>query len=296
MNNINTVTNYFLMFVLYFMGLFVYNLENKSIFFGVRLPMEYNKKENFSQLKKEYRRNFSLSYLCLILIYIIIGLKVSEVWSIVIGNFLILLLLGLLCVNYYIMHKKVKLLKEYENWKIPNEKETMNDKNYIIGTIYYNKEDPSLWVKKRGDGRIALNYAKPLAKVFLTILILVFVFAPANTLSFPEIFQDRNVTITDTSITIEGKWGTTVNKNNISKVVLENNIPMTLRRIKGNTINKMRMGKYKVLNYNESYFYIMDKTKPFIAIYTKDNNFIAINYEDINKTKDLYKLLKAIEL
>lgn len=296
MNNINTVTNYFLMFVLYFMGLFVYNLENKSIFFGVRLPMEYNKKENFSQLKKEYRRNFSLSYLCLILIYIIIGVKVSEVWSVVIGNFLILLLLALLCVNYYIMHKKVKLLKEYENWKIPNEKETMNDKNYIIGTIYYNKEDPSLWVRKRGDGRISLNYAKPLSKVFLTILILAFVFAPANTLSFPEIFQDRNVTITDASITIEGKWGTTVNKNNISKVVLENNIPMTLRRIKGNTINKMRMGKYKVLNYNESYFYIMDKTKPFIAIYTKDNNFIAINYEDINKTKNLYKLLKAIEL
>lgn len=296
MNNINTVTNYFIMFVLYVIGLFVYRIENKSIFFGVRLPSKHNKKENFTKLKKQYRKNFSLSYILSILIYILLNLKVSEVWSVVLGNLFIFIGVIILSVNYYIMHKKVKLLKKNENWKVENEKEIMDDENYIMGNLYYNKNDSALWVNKREDGRITLNYAKPVAKGFLVIIVVAFIFAFARTLSFPEIFQDRKVEISENLITIEGKWGTSINKKEINKIALEKNLPMVLRRINGTTINKMKMGKFKVANYKEVYFYIMDRTNPFVAIYTKDNNLIVINYEDIRRTEDLYKLLKQGEM
>ncbi|WP_291637499.1 hypothetical protein [Clostridium sp.] len=35
----------------------------------------------------------------------------------------------------------------------------------------------------------------------------------------------------------------------------------------------------------------MDRTKPFVATYTKDNKLIFINYEDISKTEALYRVL-----
>ncbi|CAM2743442.1 hypothetical protein HAHI6034_03165 [Hathewaya histolytica] len=76
---------------------------------------------------------------------------------------------------------------------------------------------------------------------------------------------------------------------------MEKNIPMVLRRIKAVDINKMKMGRYKVLNYKESYFYIMDCRKPIVAIGTKDNKLIVINYQDYKKTEDLYKSLEQFK-
>ena len=40
--------------------------------------------------------------------------------------------------------------------------------------------------------------------------------------------------------------------------------------------------------YNNSSLFIGDKTKPFVAIYLKENRLILINYEDENKTKVLF--------
>ncbi|MFX0548510.1 hypothetical protein ACOAKC_04165 [Hathewaya histolytica] len=76
---------------------------------------------------------------------------------------------------------------------------------------------------------------------------------------------------------------------------MEKNILMVLRRIKAVDINKMKMGRYKVLNYKESHFYIMDRRKPIVVICTKDNKLIVINYQDYKKTEDLYKSLEQFK-
>jgi hypothetical protein len=76
---------------------------------------------------------------------------------------------------------------------------------------------------------------------------------------------------------------------------LKKDLPLPLRRINGTDINKMKMGTYKLSKYKKAYFYIMDRAKPFVAIYTKSNKLIFINYEDINKTEALYRVLGQSE-
>lgn len=294
MYNINTITIYFILFALYFLGLFVYKIEKKSTLFGVRLPYGYKEKENLKRLKKQYKKNFSLSYLSFIIIYIILSLKVTEIWSVVLGNLFIFIEIIIIGINYNKIQKKIKSLKETENWKVVIEDETIDDDNYIMGIIYYNKKNPALWVFKRGERRFSLNFGKPLGKVLGAVILGAFIFVFARTLTFPSIFRNREVDLSHNQITIQGQWGVTINKEEISKVALEKEFPTLIRRNGGTSINKMIMGCYKVPNYKEAYFYIIDRTKPFISIYTKDNRLIVINYENVGKTEALYRSLEQV--
>lgn len=78
------------------------------------------------------------------------------------------------------------------------------------------------------------------------VIVGVFIFSIARSFTFPGIFRDREVEVRDDQIIIQGQWGVTVNKEEISKVVLEKRLPIRIRRSGGNSINKMIMGSYKV--------------------------------------------------
>ncbi|MBU5592282.1 hypothetical protein KQI89_10955 [Clostridium sp. MSJ-4] len=292
MYNMNTITIYLSLFFLYCLSLFIYKIEKKSIFFGVRLPYGYNEKEKLAQLKREYRRNFTVSYVFIILIYIVLTLRISEIWSVVLGNLFVFIEIMVIYANYYKIHKKVKALKETENWKVVIKDETMDDENYIMGFIYYNKKNPALWAFSKEEGRLlSLNFARPLGKVLGVAIVGICIIASVRTLTFPSIFKGREVDVIDNQIIIEGQWGITVNKEEINKVSLEKDLPNRIRRRGGASVNKMIMGKHKAVNHKEAYFYIMDKTDPFVAIYTNDNKLIVINYENVSETEDLYRSL-----
>lgn len=254
MNNMETITIYFLLVLLYFVGLFSYKIEKKSTFFGVKLPYGYNKKENLIQLKSEYKKRFSLSYLFFVLIYIILCLKVTEIWSVVLGNLFVFIGFIVVSINCDIMHKKIKLLKVTENWKLEIEKETMDDENNLMGFIYYNKKNPALWIKNGENERLYLNFAKPLAKAIGAVIMIGIILAFARTLTFPQIFLNRTVAVSDNSIIIEGIEGITVDKEEITKIALEKYLPLPLRRINGTAINKMKMGTYKLPKYKKHIF------------------------------------------
>jgi hypothetical protein len=290
-----TITIYFFLTLTFFAGMFIDEIV-KPTFFGIKLPDGYNKKENLIRLKREYKKKFSLSHLFIVLIYIVLTLKVTEIWSVVLGNLFILIEIVVIVVSYNIMYKKIKLLKASEKWKFESEKDTMDDKSAIMGFISYDKNNPDLFVNKGIYGvRPNINFANPFAKILLVILLVVVFLFFASTLTFPGNFQNRHVVVNNDSIIIEGVGGMTVNKAEITNVLLEKELPVPLRTIKGRTINKMKMGRYKLTKYEKGYYFIMDRTKPFIAIYTKGNNLIFINYENISKTEALYRVLGQVE-
>ncbi|WP_291637941.1 hypothetical protein [Clostridium sp.] len=60
MYNMETITIYFFLALTYFTGMFIDKFV-KPTFFGIKLPYGYNKKEKLIRLKREYKKNFSLT-------------------------------------------------------------------------------------------------------------------------------------------------------------------------------------------------------------------------------------------
>ncbi len=169
-----------------------------------------------------------------------------------------------------------------------------DDKYYKFGSIYYNKNDPALFVEKRTGIGTTMNFARPAAKVSVGILtaiiviplILMFIFMPGMT-------KERQIDINQNSITISGTWGTEISNEQIAKVAIENNLPTVIMKTNGADIGNKLFGKHKLEGYNNSVLFMEDRTKPFVAIYLKDGKFISINYEDENKTKNLYNNIRG---
>lgn len=171
-----------------------------------------------------------------------------------------------------------------------------DDDNYIMGTMYYNKHDPALIVDKRVGIGWSFNLARPAAKVILGGVAAIIIFTIILVARIPGFTTEREITITEESIEIDGTWGVTVEKEEIEKVTLETVMPNIVAKTNGAGIGNKQFGYYSLREYNKSSLFIMDKTKPFISIYKKDNSLVLINYEEEEKTKKLYnEIVNALE-
>ena len=171
-----------------------------------------------------------------------------------------------------------------------------DDQYYKFGAIYYNKNDPSLFVEKRMGIGMTLNFARPAAKVFMGIIVAIIVVPLcAMLVSMPGMTKERQVDINQSTIKISGTWGPEISKEQITKVAIENKLPKVIMKTNGADINKKLFGMHRLEGYNNSVLFLEDKTKPFVAIYIKDGRLILINYEDENKTKNLYERLVGMK-
>lgn len=172
-----------------------------------------------------------------------------------------------------------------------------DDDYYWMGTWYYNKNDPALFVEKRVGFGMDFNYARPVAKIIMSIVALLIVGIFVLIATIPGMTKGREVSVTDSSIKISGVWGLTIDESEINGIEIETTLPTILMKTNGADIGNKLFGKHKVKGYNNAVLFIEDKTKPFIAIYTKDGRFIAINYVDENRTERLLEeVSKNIEV
>jgi hypothetical protein len=183
------------------------------------------------------------------------------------------------------------LIKNNINLKTKQEQQIINrddDRHYKFGIIYYNKNDPSLFVEKRIGIGATLNLARPIAKVIMSIIVLSIIATFVILMLTPGMTKERKVDITQDTIIVHGTWGPDINKDQIIKVTLENKLPKILLKTNGADIKNKLFGMHKLEGYKNSALFIADKTKPFVAVYLKDGSLVLINYEDENWTKSLY--------
>jgi uncharacterized membrane protein len=173
-----------------------------------------------------------------------------------------------------------------------------DDQYYKFGSLYYNKNDPALFVEKRTGIGTTLNFARPAAKISISILLVIIVVPLVLMAIFmPGMTKERQIDISQDTILISGTWGPEISKDQIIKVTIENKLPKVIMKTNGADINKKLFGKHKLEGYNESVLFIIDNTKPFVAIYLKDGRLILINYEDEKKTQSLYeKIISTLKL
>lgn len=163
-----------------------------------------------------------------------------------------------------------------------------DDKYYILGSLYYNKKDPALFVEKRVGIGMDFNYAKPAAKIIMGLLAAMVIGILVLIAQIPGDLMDRKLDLSPTSITIHGNWGVTLNKSDIEKVQLEDKFPRVLEKTNGADIGNKFFGKHKLENSSNAILYVVDSRKPFIAIYVKDQRLLLINFADENKTREVY--------
>ncbi len=100
--------------ILFFSTFLVNKFSNNGIIFGVRVPKEYEKDEDILKLEREYKKNYLIFILPLILI---INIIVAFNWKISIFILLIFLLIIVCNIPVIIYWKKTMKLKEEKGWK-----------------------------------------------------------------------------------------------------------------------------------------------------------------------------------
>lgn len=99
--------------ILFFSTFLVNKFSNNGIIFGVRVPKEYEKDEDILKLEREYKKNYLIFILPLILI---INIIVTFNWKISIFILLTFLLLIVSNIPVLIYWKKMMKLKDEKGW------------------------------------------------------------------------------------------------------------------------------------------------------------------------------------
>lgn len=182
--------------------------------------------------------------------------------------------------------------KSCKNGLSSEEKKSINrddDKFYKFGVFYYNKNDPALFVEKRIGLGMTFNFARPAAKIVMGLIsVLIGAMLIGMIFFMPGLTKERQVHVSQDAIKTEGVWGKEIKRQEINKIVLEDMFPRVLTRTNGAAINKKLYGWFKLQDCDRALLFIGNKTKPFIAIYLKDNSLVLINYEDEGKTTGLF--------
>ncbi|MGG7212735.1 DUF1648 domain-containing protein [Clostridium nigeriense] len=104
----------FVSIILFFSTIFVNKFSNNGIIFGVRVPKEYEKDEEIIKLEKEYKKNYLIFILPLIIIINLLVFISSRIWVYFI---LIFSLIVITNIPIFIYWKKTMKLKEEKGWK-----------------------------------------------------------------------------------------------------------------------------------------------------------------------------------
>lgn len=134
----------FVSIILFFSTIFVNKFSNNGIIFGVRVPKEYEKDEDIIKLEKEYKKNYLIFMLPLI---ILINLMVAFTSKISLFLLWIIILIVVTNIPIFIYWKKTMKLKDHKGWESLGKnvvivdttirKPKVREDNVVIKTKYF---------------------------------------------------------------------------------------------------------------------------------------------------------------
>ncbi|WP_032122566.1 DUF5808 domain-containing protein [Clostridium amazonitimonense] len=281
----------FIMVILYFIGYFSQSTSRSEVYYGVRIPKSAFNREDIKHVDKCFKRNWNISYGVLWLVIIVLQHLFKEeyiplfFYTGAIASFLTL------NICHYKSYKAMKLIKSKENWNFYFPKGD-DDENYIMGTMYYNKKDPSIITKKRIGIGWDLNIGKLLGKIFIIITAIIIIGGFLLMLHIPAFTKDRVIDLNENALKIEGAYGKEISLKDIKTVTYENKMPRIKCKRNGATSCRKAYGYFNVEGKGKSLIFINDVEEPCIAIELQEGTWIFINKQDENITKSLYDNIK----
>lgn len=132
---------------------------------------------------------------------------------------------------------------------------------------------------------------KSRAETVVTIIICFVAFSIVLiTFSFGN--EVNEIKVTETTIIIDGSYGTSIKKQDIKSIELIDNLPEVKLKINGYSDgSSIKKGDFKLKSGEKVKLYTQSKTGPYIKISTI-NNDVYINYKDDKETLASFKILK----
>ena len=161
---------------LFLLGLFLPKFASRNTVFGIRFSEEARNSDATQELINDYQKSYGTYGGIPALVFIILYYFYPYMLLYVIAMDIPLLALIILYLVYY---KKARELKatfpesEHKSGHILEERDAQdvnNDRHWKYGVLYYNKEDPAIWVKRRVGIGHTLNFGNPKAVIVFFVL------------------------------------------------------------------------------------------------------------------------------
>lgn len=110
---------------------------------------------------------------------------------------------------------------------------------------------------------------------------------------FQRTKSEAEVRITENQIEIRGQYGTTINIEDITDILLVETIPSIGKKVNGAGLGEFKKGDFDVEGIGVCRLFLHSKEGPFIYIIV-NGNYIIINYKDTSKTASIFKELKEV--
>ncbi|MBU5484072.1 hypothetical protein KQI86_06990 [Clostridium sp. MSJ-11] len=221
----------------------------------------------------------------------------SRKESIIIGSiiiFTIILSLALMIYSYKVGQggKNIPLKKDGQDKEalIINRED---DDNYLWGMIYYNPEDPALFVEKRAGVGWTINVARPMGKIAMALTALLIV-GSLGMVIYTSTSMKVNLQVKEQVVTIKGMYSEDINSEDIVELTFEKSLPPITMKQNGGAIGDKKVGYFKTKAGEKVKLFIEDDKNPVVKIVTKEK-IIYINYEEISKTEELFNELKDLQ-
>lgn len=103
---------------------------------------------------------------------------------------------------------------------------------------------------------------------------------------------ESKVVVNPEEIIISGMYKRVIDRDDITVITLQENIPKVLQKVNGFDFGYTLKGNFELEGIGRGNIYIQENVSPYIVIKTGDR-FYIINFKDPEKTRDLYeKLIK----
>jgi hypothetical protein len=132
----------------------------------------------------------------------------------------------------------------------------------------------------------AVNWMKPLFYLFV-LLVVAFVAIPN--------YRETKVQFENDTFKIKGTYGLTIQFKDIEQVDTVSSIPKISLRTNGYAFSKTLIGNFRFTDGSNAKLFVKKGFGPFVVIKSKERVPVYINFEDKQKTIDLYNRLKIKE-
>lgn len=132
---------------------------------------------------------------------------------------------------------------------------------------------------------------KPTQK-WIMPLFFVFILLVVALVAIPN-YRETKVQIDNDAFKIKGTYGLTIQFKDIEQVDTVSSIPKISLRTNGYSFGKTRIGNFRFADGSNAKLFVKKGFGPFVVIQSKERVPVYINFEDKQKTIDLYNRLKT---
>ncbi len=239
----------------------------------------------------------SISWVLIPLLFIpAISLSVAPALEMILLAFFFLLIINWTVFSFWYLYslrkKQDQLLAQVPSYRY------LGDDQYWRFGVYYNPNDPRLFIPSRMGMNMGLNLGRPVGKLLMgltgIIIIVAFVvtLVPAYLYDFTaNPFQYEQ---TATNIELKASFVTTsdIPLDTIEKVELLEKLPNNITKLYGSATNNYATGKFTV-DGKAATLYVDHQTKQILHIVTPTRDYYYTNKQP-QKTADAYQQLQQV--